>query len=121
MFSLLESFSHAFKGLVYVFKSERNFRIQTLAALITACLAVYFSLKAWEIITLILLILLVMIMEIINTALEYFSDMMKPRLHHYVEVVKDMMAGGVLLSSIGSIAIGVIIFLPRLMDFFKSL
>ncbi|MDD4477376.1 MAG: diacylglycerol kinase family protein [Patescibacteria group bacterium] len=121
MFSLLESFSHAFKGLVYVFKSERNFRIQTLASLITVCLAVYFPLKAWEIITLILLILLVMIMEIINTALEYFSDMMKPRLHHYVGVVKDMMAGGVLLSSIGSIAIGLIIFLPRLIDFFKSL
>jgi diacylglycerol kinase len=111
---LLKSFSDAARGLRYVFKSEQNFRIQALLGVLVLIAAVYFPLRNWEVILLILLILLVLLVEILNTAFEYFSDLLKPRLHHYVHVVKDIMAGAAMLTSAVALMVGVIIFYPYL-------
>jgi len=103
----------ALRGLKTVFKSEQNFRIQILVGLMVVILAVFFPLKIWEIILLILLLVQVLVMELLNTALEYFTDLLKPRLHHYVLLIKDVMAAAVLLIALGAAAIGLIIFLPH--------
>ena len=116
---LLKSFKDAFRGLKHVFKSEQNFRIQALLGLLVFIAAVFLPLRSWEVILLILLILLVLLVEILNTAFEYFSDLLKPRLHHYVYVVKDIMAGAVLLTSLVALAVGAIIFYPHLENLIK--
>jgi diacylglycerol kinase len=115
---MLKSFAHAGQGLVYVFKSEQNFRIQVAAGFVVLALALLFPLKNWEVILVVLLILIVWLIEILNTAFEYFSDLFKPRLHHYVHMVKDIMAGAVLLTSVVALIIGVIIFWPHFMNLF---
>ena len=51
-------------------------------------------------------------MELINTIFEKVVDVLRPRIHHYAEVIKDIMAAAVLVSSIGAVIIGVLIFLP---------
>lgn len=116
---LLNSFVAAMRGLKHVFKSEQNFRIQVLAGLLVLVAAFYFPLHNWETILLILLVLLVLLVEILNTVFEYFSDLLKPRLHHYVGVIKDVMAGAVLLTSLVALVVGIIIFYPYLKDLIK--
>lgn len=116
---LLNSFADAVRGLKHVFKSEQNFRIQTLIGLLVLMAAAYFPLQNWEVILLILLVLLVLLVEILNTVFEYFSDLLKPRLHHYVRVIKDVMAGAVLITSLVAMAVGIIIFYPYLENLFK--
>ncbi len=116
---LLKSFADATRGLKYVFKSEQNFRIQALLGFLVFIAAAYFPLRSWEVILLILLVLLVLLVEILNTAFEHFSDLLKPRLHHYVYVVKDIMAGAVLLTSLVALVVGAIIFYPYLEDLIK--
>lgn len=116
--SLLKSFLNAGRGLVHVFKTEKNFRIQCLAGVLVLLLAFYFPLKIWEIILCVLLITLVLTMELLNTAMEYFSDLLKPRLHHYVASVKDIMAAAVLISSLGALIAGLIIFIPYFQELF---
>ena len=116
---LLKSFADAMCGLSHVFKSEQNFRIQVLLGFFVFIAAAYFPLHSWEVILLILLTLLVLLVEILNTAFEHFSDLLKPRLHHYVGVVKDIMAGAVLLTSVVAVAVGVIIFYPYLKNLFN--
>ena len=116
---LLKSFADAVRGLTHVFKSEQNFRIQVLLGLFVFIAAAYFPLHSWEVILLILLTLLVLLVEILNTAFEHFSDLLKPRLHHYVGVVKDIMAGAVLLTSLVALVIGIIIFYPYLENLIK--
>lgn len=116
---LLKSFVDAFHGLKYAFWHEQNFRIQIFLAFIVVALTLIFPLKIWEIIILILLIVAVLTVELLNTVLEYFADLLKPRLHHYVLVIKDMMAGAVLISSLGALAIGLIIFLPHFIALLK--
>ncbi len=76
-------------------------------------------LRPWETVVLILLAVMVLTMEILNTALENFSDMFKPRVHPYVGVVKDLMAGAVLITAIGALIIGLIILLPHFLSFLK--
>ena len=116
---LLKSFRDAFRGLEHAFWHEQNFRIQIFLAIVVLILTVIFPLKTWEIVMLILLIVAVLTVELLNTALEYFADLLKPRLNHYVFVIKDLMAGAVLISSMGALAIGLIIFLPHFLGLLK--
>mgnify|MGYP003393850769 CR=1 FL=1 len=117
--SLFKSFSSAFVGLKHTFKHEQNFRLQILAAILVLIAAAIFPLKVWEVILVILLLVAVLAMELLNTALEYFADLLKPRLHHYVSVIKDIMAAAVLITSLGALIVGLIIFLPHFIGLIK--
>ncbi|MEK7213476.1 MAG: diacylglycerol kinase [Patescibacteria group bacterium] len=118
-FRLIQSFNDAGRGLSHAFKHEQNFRLQIVASLVVLAATFVFPLKIWEIILIILLCVMVLTMELLNTALENFADLLKPRLHHYVYIIKDVMAAAVLLTSLGALIIGLIIFLPHLINFWK--
>lgn len=109
------SFTYAFRGIAYVFKTELNFRIHTIVGLLIIGLATYLRLSWWRVSFLILVIVLVLVMEMINTALERFTDLLKPRLHHYVSTIKDIMAGVVLITALGAVIIGIVLFAPYLL------
>ncbi len=113
---LLISFRDASRGLRAVLRSEQNFRIQVFIGVIALFLAAVLPLKAWEVVLLILLIMFVLVMELLNTAFEYVSDLIKPRLNHYVYMLKDIMAAAVLLTSLGALIIGLIIFIPHFIN-----
>lgn len=114
----LRSLRFALKGLATVFREEQSFRIQLLAAFITFGLGTYFRVSKSEAVALILVASSVLVLELVNSTLERVVDYMKPRLHHYVEVVKDMMAGAVLVASLGAAIIGIIIFYPYFSEMF---
>jgi diacylglycerol kinase len=109
---LNKSIIYAWRGFVYVFRHEQNFRLQLLVALFVILLMFLVGLKRSEMVVILLLILLVLILEVLNSALETFVDILKPRLHEQVGVVKNIMAAMVLCAAAGSFIIGVIIFYP---------
>lgn len=109
-----KSLSFAVYGLSYVYKNERNFRIQVATAIVVVLLMLVFPLKGWERVALTLVITLVLVLELINTIMEKIIDILKPRIHHYVEIIKDMMAAAVLIASVGAFIIGILIFYPYL-------
>lgn len=112
--TLSKSFRYAGKGILYAFKNEQSFRFQIVASIIVIIFMLLFSLSAWERIVLILLIFMVLILELINTTFEKITDIIKPRVHFYAEVIKDLMAAVVLLVSICALIIGFYIFLPHI-------
>ena len=116
---LWRSFFSAGRGLKQIFLSEPNFRLQLLVGVVVFILAWYFPLKNWERILMIILVMAVLVMEILNTTYEYLSDLLKPRLNHYVRAIKDIMAGAVLLTSVGAAVIGLMIFLPYFLQILK--
>ncbi len=111
---LKTSFLYAFRGLKYVLKTEQNFRIHTLCAFVVLILAFYLNFSDWKMVVLILLVMVILTVEMINTALERLTDLLKPRLNHYVSLVKDIMAGAVFLTVCASLLIGVVLFAPYL-------
>lgn len=115
----LKSVGGALAGIYFVFKHENNFRIQFFAAIFAMSLAIFLPLTAYERLLLLIMCFMVLITEILNTAVERFVDLLAPRLHHYAKTVKDLMAGAVLMTSLCALAVGIAVFLPHIISWFR--
>lgn len=116
MKKFLKGFYFAFNGIKYSFKTQLNFRIHALLALLAIVLGFVFQLSIQEWLWVILAILLVLIFELINTAIETLVDLIAPDYNVKAGLIKDISAGSVLLSAILALIIGLIIFLPKIID-----
>ncbi len=84
-----------------------------LAATIAVCIAGFvlgISPTDWR--WLVVAIVLVWVAETINTAFEHLCDVVSPEFHASVKLSKDIAAGAVLITAIGALALGIMIFLP---------
>lgn len=108
---LVRSLKYALRGFRFVWR-ENNFRVQVITAVLVIIFMFYFHLSRLEKVALILVIATVLILESMNTIFEHLSDMLEPRLHDYVKVIKDIMASVVLLASIMALIVGLTIFWP---------
>ncbi len=109
--SLNSSFKHARKGMRLVLKSERNIRLHMTAAVIVLFFSLLLSFKPLEICVLLLTIGMVIISEMMNTAIEFALDAtFRNKYSILVGMAKDISAGAVMVASFLSISIGVILF-----------
>lgn len=104
-------------GLKSAFKEERNFRIQFLIGLIVIFFTIILGLNSIEKSILFLMVLVVLSLELINSQIEKFLDLIQPEHHPRVKIIKDFSAGAVLLSIIGSVVVGILIFWPYAIKF----
>lgn len=109
---LFKSFTYAFRGLAKIFREEQNLRLQSVMAIFVLSLALYFKVKPLEWALLIISISLVILMEIINSAIERAADVLKPRINAYVKEIKDIMAAAVMFASFAAIIVGLLVFWP---------
>ena len=109
---LYKSFTYAFRGLGKTLKEEQNLQIQSIVGLVVIILGWYFRIEVEEWLILIVVIGLVILMELVNSAVERITDVLKPRLDSYVKEIKDIMAAAVMLASVIAIIVGLIIFIP---------
>ena len=109
---LLKSFRYAYKGLIKTFKEEQNLRIQAFFAVVVLLIGWGLKIERADWIILVLVIGLVILMELANSAVERVTDMLKPRINTYVKEIKDVTAAAVLVASLVSVIIGIIIFWP---------
>ena len=111
-----KSFSHAFRGLRYVIKNEKNFQNELIISFLVILAMIYFDVTRSEAVVLFLVISGVLVMELMNTVVERVVDILKPRIHPYARLIKDLMAASVLLSSILAVIIGLIVFVPYITE-----
>jgi undecaprenol kinase len=104
------------RGLAGVIRKEQNFRVHVIAGLVAVFAGFYFNIFLWQWCLIILMIASVMILELLNTAFERLVDMFKPRLHEYAGEIKDMMSAMVLIAALASLIIGLIIFIPHIIE-----
>jgi len=115
---LCKSFKFAFRGIIVLLEKEQNFAIHVITGIVVILAGIFFHLRAWEWIVIILLISLVFVLEMLNTVFERLMDMLKPRMHQYVAEIKDISSAMVLVAAISSIIIGLTIFIPHLLELF---
>jgi len=108
---LIRSFKFALRGISFVWRGQ-NFRIQFFIGLLVFIMMYVLGLSRLEKVALILVITSVLILESLNTIFEHLSDILKPRLHDYIMIIKDIMAAVVLLASIASVLVGIMVFWP---------
>ena len=116
-FSLMErikSFKYAFDGLKTLFVEEHNARIHLVSAVIAIALGFGLKISLTEWVVLVIVMALVFICELFNTALETLSDFVSPERHELIKKVKDLAAAGVIVSAISALITGIIVFLPKI-------
>jgi diacylglycerol kinase len=106
----LKSFHDSLKGLKSVLKEERNFKIEILAAAVVLLVVLYFHFQIYEMIPILICIFLVLSAEIINTVVEDVCDKIEPQHDRIIGKIKDMMAAYVLVTVLGSVVVGVLVF-----------
>ena len=109
------SLKYAFLGLIYCFQSTRNFRIQIILGLLSIAFCLMLNCNKYEFITVIAIIFSVLILELINTAIEALVDLsIKNEYDRLAKIAKDCSAASVLLASINSIFVAAFIFIPKI-------
>jgi undecaprenol kinase len=109
----VRSFGYAIEGLVYLVRTQRNFRIHLLVALVAVATGAATSLNGVEWSVLVLTIALVIMTEALNTGVELAVSLASPELRPKAKAAKDVAAGAVLLAAIASVAVGIALFGPR--------
>lgn len=110
----LKSFTHALRGLKYAIRNEKNFQNELAVAIFAIGAMFYYHVSRLEMIVVVTMIMAVLIMEMLNTIIERIIDILKPSIHPYARLIKDLMAASVLLTSIMALIIGLVIFIPRI-------
>jgi diacylglycerol kinase (ATP) len=110
----LASFKYAFQGLRQVLKVEQNIWAHLLAAITAIVLGAIFQISKTDWLIIILCIGLVLIAEIMNSAIEELVDLVSPQRNEKAGKIKDIAAGGVLIAAITALVAGIIVFLPYL-------
>ncbi|HEX8597227.1 MAG TPA: diacylglycerol kinase family protein [Chloroflexia bacterium] len=113
--SQISSFVFAFAGLFYVFRTQRNFRIHIAIALVMALVGWLLGLTLTEWAVLGVMVIVVLAAEMTNTMVEALVDLVSPGYHPLAKVSKDVAAGVVLLTAIGAVVVGLLVFGPKLL------
>ena len=113
--SRLKSFQFACKGILKFFQQEPNAWIHLAATIFVFIAAAYFEISGKEMIALIIVIGFVWVAEIFNTVIERVMDFISPEQNSKVEFIKDLSAGGVMLSALTAVLTGIIVFVPKLL------
>jgi diacylglycerol kinase (ATP) len=112
---LASSFGYAFAGLAYCLRTQRNFRIHLALAFLATLLGLWLGLAWAEWAVLAATVVLVLAAEMVNTMIESLVDLVTQEFHPLAGVAKDVAAGVVLLTAIGAVVVGLLIFLPKLL------
>jgi diacylglycerol kinase (ATP) len=118
MNKFIRGFGFAFKGLWHACKTQLNFRVHLFCATIAVALGWYLKLSTAEWLWIILSIGMVLLTELINTAIELLVDLVSPGYNEKAGHIKDMCAAAVLVTAIMALVIGIVIFLPKLILLF---
>ena len=113
-----DSFKYAFSGIISAFKTEKNMKIHMIAVICVIVFGLLLKLNLLEWIICISCFVLVIGGELFNTAIEVVVDLVSPGINEKAKKSKDIAAGGVLVFAIGSLIIGLLIFVPKIVNIF---
>ena len=121
MKKFFKSVTFAAKGVKQFFACDRNGKIQIVIAMTAITLGLTVSLSSFQWLLVLFCIGLVISLEMINSAIERYCDLVTTDFHPRIKIIKDVAAGAVLVASIISLIIGLIIFIPALVEFLNSI
>ena len=111
----IRSFRYAFIGIGTMLKSQHNAWVHAVVTAGVLSAGGIWHINRMEWCVVVLAIMAVWTAEALNTAFEFLADATSPEFHPLIKHAKDVAAGAVLISAMGSVVIGLIIFLPKLL------
>ena len=118
-YPIWESFHFAFEGFRYALQTQRNLRIQLIVAVAVIAISTFLPMQLIEWALLFVLIALVIVAEILNTAIEKTIDLIVKEFDPLAKTIKDLSAAAVLFIAFTTVIVGSLIYLPKLLAFLK--
>ena len=116
----IKSFSYAGEGIKYAFYHEQNIFVMIFIGIIAVVLGIVFKITYTERLVILVLIGVILAMELMNTAIEACVNLHDgDKKSHYGKIAKDCASGAVAIASIFAFVIGVLIFIPYILEMFK--
>ncbi len=112
--SWVQSANLAIEGIIYSVKTQRHMRYHLFAAVAVLILSLFLNISRIEFILLCMAIVVVLVSEMLNTAIEVTIDMISETYHPRAKIAKDIAAGVVLVASVGALALAYLILYPAL-------
>ena len=111
--AILRAFGHAANGFRLALVSEPHMRFHLFAAIIVSLLGFYFKIAIIEWALLSLSVGIVLLSELLNTAIEITLDICIPRQDPKVKAAKDIASAAVWISATIATLVGSFIFIPK--------
>ncbi len=108
----VDSAGYAIEGIIYAARTQRHLRYHLYTAAFVLILSYVLGLTRTDFLIIAIALILVLIAEMINTAIEYVVDLLSPEHNESARIAKDVAAGAVLISAFGALVIGYIILFP---------
>lgn len=112
--NLVKSFGYAASGVVQA-GSERNFKVDVVAAVVVFVACALLQVPAWGWAAVAVCVGVQLAMETVNTAIEAIVDLASPEIHPLAKRAKDCAAGAALITACASVVVGLIVFVPALL------
>lgn len=119
--SRIEALQNAFKGFIYAFKNEINLKIEVVISIIAIILAVILKIKPLEFVIVIFSIGLVILAELLNTALEIITDISSLNYNNKIRRVKDISAAIVVITAVMAAVAGYVIYLDKFIVYINKI
>lgn len=117
---LFQSFGYAWQGLKHCFSTQLNFRIHLLVLALVSITGFVLRITKSEWCFIIICSMLVLALELLNTAIEHLSNVITTEFHPTIKIIKDVAAGAVLICAAGSVITGMVIFFPKIVHLLKG-
>ena len=111
----MKPFLYAFKGIATLFRTQRNARVHLMFLALTVVCGFLFKISPGEWCAILISAGVVLAAEALNTAVEFLADAVHPDEHPKVGAAKDVAAAGVLFAAIAAVAVGLIVFVPKIL------
>lgn len=115
--SLVKSFNYAIEGIFYVLRTQKNMRTHFITAFLVLILSLFLRVGKVEFILLMVAISMVLVAELINTAIESAIDITSTTFDPLAKIAKDVAAAAVLITALNAVVVGVIVFYTKLGNF----
>lgn len=112
----INSFRYAFQGMATLVRDEHNSRIHLAAMLAVIIAGFMFRITPAEWCLVTVCFGMVLMAEAMNSAVEAIADLVMPERHPLIKKAKDVAAAGVLFTAIAAAAVGLIIFIPYIIE-----
>ena len=114
--NFIKSWENAFSGIIYATTTQKHIKQQLAIAVIVMLLSLFFNLTRAEFLCLMFTVILIIVAEMVNTAIETVVDLYTDLYHPKAKIAKDVGAGAVVISAINALIVAYFLFFDKIAD-----
>lgn len=112
--NFLDAWKNAFDGIIYAITTQSNIKKQLIIAVAVMLVSLFFDLNKAEFLCLMFTVVLIIVAEMINTAIETVVDLYTDLYHPKAKIAKDVGAGAVVITAINAVIVAYFLFFEKI-------